>query len=96
MFDWTTAQLLRKFAPLADEKHVTGNLVCPVCSFTFNEYSVVRGIRIPNVRREIVAKNRDGYELVCGHVVPGLMRFWDDENVSDVDLGASMESLEVR
>jgi hypothetical protein len=92
-FDWTSAGLLRQFAPLADEKHLTGSLVCPACSFTSNDYSVVKGIRIPNVRREVVGTTRGGYELVCGHVVPGLMRFWNDEHVSDADLGESMESL---
>jgi hypothetical protein len=92
-FDWTSAGLLRQFAPLADEKPVTGNLACSLCSFTFNDYSVVNGVRIPNVRREVVARNRSGYELVCGHVVSGLMRFWNDEHVSDADLGESMESL---
>ncbi|HEY1659976.1 MAG TPA: hypothetical protein VGG14_16605 [Candidatus Sulfotelmatobacter sp.] len=98
-FDWTAATLLRKFAAkekLDEEKCVTGNLVCSVCSFNFNDYSVVKGTRIPNVRREVTGKNRTGYKLVCGHTVNGLLRFWEDEFVSDTDLGASMESLGVR
>ena|GEM_PF-6665987 len=95
-FDWTMAGLLRKFAPLADESRVTGNLVCPVCSFTFNDYSVVDlvgdAVRIPNVRREVVGKDCSGrYRLVCGHTVTlPWIPFWADEYVSDQPLGESL------
>ncbi len=92
-FDLKSAGLLRKFAPLADEKQVTGNLACPVCSFTFNDYVVVQGIRIPNVRREVVAKNREGYSLVCGHTSNGFVKLHREEFVSDVDLGEAMIEL---
>ena len=64
--------------PTCDEKHVTGSLACPVCSFTFNDYVVVQGIRIPNVRREVVGKNREGYiDSSAAHVhVPWIDAFW--------------------
>jgi hypothetical protein len=95
-FDWTAATLLRKFAPL-DAREITGNLACPVCSFKFNDYRFVEsaGITttIPRVRREVIGKNGSDYSLVCGHFISGLIRFWDDEFVSDADLGESIESL---
>lgn len=95
-FDLKFAGLLRKFAQ-CDAREITGNLACPVCSFKFNNYRFVEsaGITttIPRVRREVIGKNGSDYSLVCGHRVSGLIRFWDDEFVSDADRGESIESL---
>lgn len=92
-FDWTTAGLLRKFAPLAGEATVKGRLACPSCSFTFNDYKVVRGTTIPNVLREVTGKTHEGYSLVCGHTSNGFVKLHREEFVSDVDLGESLMEL---
>ena len=91
-FDWTSAGLLRKFAQLADEV-VTGFLACPECSFTFNDYKVVKGTRIPNVVRTVTGKTHEGYSLVCGHTSNGFVKLHREEFVSDVDLGESLMEL---
>ena len=71
-FDWQSAELLRKFIPLA-KRQVTGNLVCRACSFARNDFTVVDGVTFPNVFREVVGKSVGGYELCCGHVVAPLI-----------------------
>lgn len=92
-FDWTTAGLLRKFAPLADEVTVKGTLACPSCSFAWNDYRTIEGMKIPNVLREVIGKTSQGYELVCGHASRPLTRFHREEFVSDADLGEAMIEL---
>jgi len=71
--DWTTANLLRQFAAKEKEKRVTGTLACLVCSFRVNDYTLVDGVRLPNVFRYVVAKKTHGFELSCGHVVAPLI-----------------------
>jgi hypothetical protein len=70
-FDWSFAELFRKFIPL--ERQVTGTLACLACSFRVNDFGLVDGIRVPNVLRDVVAKKTHGYELSCGHVVAPLI-----------------------
>ena len=65
--DWTEATLLRKF--LQCSPPVTGSYICFACSFANDDYVEVMGSRMPNARREAVAKSGSGIELCCGHVV---------------------------
>lgn len=76
-FDWAHAELLRKFLPL-EERRVSGVLACHACSFRFDDYALVGGVRIPNVTREVVRKTSGGFELACGHIIAAPL-IWADE-----------------
>lgn len=65
-FDWTSATLLRKFAE-CDE--LTKTFTCITCSFQNDDWIEVLGSRLPNAKRQAVAKNGPDFRLACGHVV---------------------------
>jgi hypothetical protein len=70
--DWTSATLLRKFAKL-EEKCVTETFACITCSFKTDDWIDVLGSRLPNAKRQAVAKNGPDYRLACGHTVRPLI-----------------------
>lgn len=97
-FDWTTAGLLRQFAPLADESRVTvlGQRLCPHCPGVKETIGTtdIGTLTISLELRDVIAEEGELFRLSCGHVLHKLTpMFSNQECHRDSDMVGSFPNL---